>query len=122
MLNPVIPEEFALLNYHDVVFSVDNDEEAILAVKHAVKKLTGYEHEIFLKKDFIGKRIYVLMDSDPKNFQSLFEKRIYLYNKNDKNFLGIQIRRGKRIIDSTLELASEIYKQIKYDALSSFEN
>ncbi|GIU69437.1 MAG: hypothetical protein KatS3mg002_0673 [Candidatus Woesearchaeota archaeon] len=120
MIRPEIPEEFALLNYHDVIFKVDNDEEAIASIKDAVKKLTGYEHEILLKKSFISKKFYLSLTPDPKNFQSLFEKRIFLYSNDDGKYLGIQIRRGNKNIEYTLELASEIYKKIKYDSLNNF--
>lgn len=112
MIRPEIPEPFALLNYKNALFVVDTQEEAINAVKNAAKEITGFDHEISLKKSFIGNKQYFNMSHDPKGYDLLFRNRISLRPVNGNQILSIQLRDGQEPIEYTMELTSKIYRQL----------
>ncbi len=114
MIRPEIPEPFALLNYKNALFVVDTQEEAINAVKNAAREITGFDHEISLKKSFVGNEKYFNMSHDPKGYDHLFRNRISLHPVNGNHVLSIQLRDGQEPIEYTMELTSEIYRQLKY--------
>lgn len=111
MIKSEAPENIALLNYDYVNFHFDTKEEALKTLNEIVDKITGFKHNLTLKKSVASPGEYIFISKDIFCFNELFKKRLILYHYDKDYTLQIQIRKKDMPIEYTMELADALYKK-----------
>lgn len=111
MIKSETPENIALLNYDYVNFHFDTKEEALKTLNEVVDKITGFRHDLTLKKSVASQGEYIFVSKDIFCFNELFRKRLILYHYDKDYTLQIQIRKNDMPIEYTMELADALYKK-----------